>query len=612
MFILQNVLFPDKAKCEYQEMYYHSEDGTLVFDGYFNLFSCAKWLRYTSIDSAELVVSVAGDCILSVFSEKCLLFKKRISDSTQLSDIPQELDGNYYLLLSDLKCYRFIWFSITPLSENSILKSAMYITRQTPLRDIRLAGDICTFRREEYVKRNIRMLQEKILRNPGSPLYGHLDIYIIDNGRTLNIDDVVISNRDSVCTDEKTPIHLDGSEEGQIYLIPNRNVGGSGGFTKGMLEILQKKSSVGYTHIILMDDDAVLEPDAFIRCYALLSFIRPEYEESCVAGTLWDLDLPYLQDEAGALYRNGNPIPLGAGIDLRRRDAVLKNEEIRKVDYAGWWWACFPLSFVREDNLPLPFFIHFDDMEYGLRNENSFIYLNGIGVWHGGFERRKPQTDLYYGIRNRMITNAIHGENITKWSEIRRCLDEMLYCLMKYQYSGSALVLRAVEDFASGPENIAKNDPEKKNHLVREMTDVYSPYKELTHSKKELVEIESYAQKCLAGENRNDNVSRFLYLVTMNGWLLPAKRNKGRTICCSIFGKDLREIYRAKEALLIDPYSEKGTRVVKSYYRACGCLLKMAQVTYILITKYNKAADEYRKSFRSLSKKQFWNKYLEL
>ena len=612
MFILQNVLFPDKEICECKEMYYHSEGNTTVFDGYFNIFSCAKWLRYTRVASAELAIAVTGDCLLSVYSEKGLLFKSQISDSEQLPDSPQRMDGKCFLSLPELDRHRFIWFSITPLSDNSFLKSAMYITRQSPLHEVKLAGDICTFRREEYVRRNSLMLQKKIMRDPASPLYGRLDIYIVDNGRTLDIDDVVIHDRDPSCTAGGAGESSVRDDEGKIFLIPNSNAGGSGGFTRGMLEILQRKKIEGYTHIILMDDDAVLEPDAFVRCFALLSFMRPEYEGSCVAGTLWDLDIPYMQDEAGALYQNGNPIALGAGIDLRDREQVLKNEEPRKVDYAGWWWSCFPLTFVREDNLPLPFFIHFDDMEYGLRNKNGFIYLNGIGVWHSGFEKRRPQTDLYYGIRNRMIANAVHGNKITKWAELRRCLDEMIYCLMKYQYSGADLVLHAVRDFAAGPKSFAGIDPEKMNDSVREMADVFSSYAELSRTSGELAQIQSYAEGFLAGEKSSSKVSRLAYLLTLNGWLLPAKKGGGKTVCCSIFGEDLREIYRAREAVLVDPYAAKGTRVTKSYLRAYDCLLKMVQVTCILLTKYNRAADGYRDSFGSLSRKRFWNKYLKL
>lgn len=612
MFILQNVLFPDKEICECKEMYYHSDGNTTVFDGYFNIFSCAKWLKYTQIESAELALAVTGDCLLSVYSEKGLLLKKKISDSAELTDTRLRMPGIHFFSLPELERHRFMWFSITPMSDNSFVKSAMYITRQSPLHEIRLAGDICTFRREEYVRRNSLMLQNKIMKDPASPLYGRLDIYIVDNGRTLDREDIVVHNRDSSFSVDDADVPSNSDDEGKVFLIPNYNAGGSGGFTRGMLEILQQKKTAGYTHIILMDDDAVLEPDAFIRCFALLSFMRQEYQGSCVAGSLWDLDTPYMQDEAGAVYQNGNPIALGSGMDLRYRDVVLKNEEPREADYAGWWWSCFPLTFVREDNLPLPFFIHFDDMEYGLRNKDGFIYLNGIGVWHSGFERRRPQTDLYYGIRNRMIANAVHGNKITKWDELRRCLEEMMYCLMKYQYSGADLVLLAVKDFASGPKSFAMIDPEKKNDSVRKMADVFLPYEGLSRSNGELARIQSYAESFLAGEKSSSEVSRLVYLITLNGWLLPARRSVGKTVCCNIFGQDLREIYRAREAVLIDPYAGKGTRVAKSYLRAYGCLLKMAQATYILLTKYNKVADGYRHAFSSLSRKQFWDKYLKL
>ncbi|MFQ9704642.1 MAG: hypothetical protein ACLR0U_26825 [Enterocloster clostridioformis] len=36
--------------------------------------------------------------------------------------------------------------------------------------------------------------------------------------------------------------------------------------------------------------------------------------------------------------------------------------------YSGWWCCCFSLNVVRSDNMPIPLFIHRDDIEFGLRN----------------------------------------------------------------------------------------------------------------------------------------------------------------------------------------------------------------------------------------------------
>ena len=77
-------------------------------------------------------------------------------------------------------------------------------------------------------------------------------------------------------------------------------------------------------------------------------------------------------------------------------------------EYSGWWFACYPMSFVRE-NLPLPFFLHCDDVEYGLRWGQPPLVLNGIQVWHQAAEHRRSPMVSYYDLRNTMIVNSIRG-----------------------------------------------------------------------------------------------------------------------------------------------------------------------------------------------------------
>ena len=59
------------------------------------------------------------------------------------------------------------------------------------------------------------------------------------------------------------------------------------------------------------------------------------------------------------------------------------------------------LDVVTRDNLPIPLFLHHDDIEYGIRNQaHGIAFLNGIGVWHKGFEQTFPSeaTETYEAI----------------------------------------------------------------------------------------------------------------------------------------------------------------------------------------------------------------------
>lgn len=68
-----------------------------------------------------------------------------------------------------------------------------------------------------------------------------------------------------------------------VRYIPNKNCGGAGGFTRGMLEAVKLKK---FTHVILMDDDIFLEPEVLERTRCFLSVLKKEYEDAELAGSL--------------------------------------------------------------------------------------------------------------------------------------------------------------------------------------------------------------------------------------------------------------------------------------------------------------------------------------
>ena len=580
-FILQTVLMPSEQTCMTEELFFHRVRESICFDGYFNVLSCAKWNRYTKIKKLCLVVEGEGRFETILYSER-----------GELGRTSSQEDGTFVLELPASDMQDFLWFAFRPCSKDARLLSAAYMTEQAPLRPIRLAADICTFRREAYVRRNLEILRTELLENESSPLYQKMDIFLVDNGCTLQKEEV---------------------EQEHVRLFPNKNAGGSGGFTRGILEILKRKKKNGYTHIIFLDDDAVLLPDTFIRCFALLSFLKEEFTGSCIAGALLDEEVPYMQQEAGAYYRGGVPVAARTGVDLRDRATVFDNEKLENVDYAGWWCACFPLSFVRPDNLPLPFFLHFDDMEYGLRNAREIIYLNGICVWHAAPQKRRPQTNIFYHIRNRMVTDAIRGTDHSLKKILLYCLNEITYNTLRYQYGAADMVLQAVKDFAGGPKRFGAIDPEARNNQIRSLADPYLKPDELTDNDAVQEQIRNYCVKTVDTEWRRPLISKKKYILTLNGWLLPArKENPEQVVCCDIFQPDMRELYRAERALLIDPYAGKGAWVEKNWFGALHSLFCMVQVCWILLTRYRQSAAQFRQKRQYLMSSRFWMDYLDL
>ena len=86
-----------------------------------------------------------------------------------------------------------------------------------------------------------------------------------------------------------------------VTIYPNMNAGGAGGFTRGMIEILKaNENGAGVTHVLVMDDDIVLDTDVLLRTYTLLSLRKPEYADVFVGGAMLRLDRPNIQVENGA------------------------------------------------------------------------------------------------------------------------------------------------------------------------------------------------------------------------------------------------------------------------------------------------------------------------
>ena len=100
-------------------------------------------------------------------------------------------------------------------------------------------------------------------------------------------------------------------------------------------------------------------------------------------------DEPNIQYEAGARWNRGNIEALRHYVDMRKLSNLLRNEKEEPAEYTGWWYTCYTLSIIDKNNLPLPLFIHRDDVEYGLRvGKGRFIFMNGLCVWHEAFENK--------------------------------------------------------------------------------------------------------------------------------------------------------------------------------------------------------------------------------
>lgn len=291
----------NNKKIEYlpEEKKIRMQKGAVVtFDTYFNGFSIEKWKKYTVIGDVSVKLVLSGRFRVT------LLTKEKIKDdvlthvvSETVVENEQAAEVEFPYTFADAK--GMYTFMLTALEDGSIFAGGSYhaAVAEGKVRDVKIGIAICTFKREPFIEKNLRILNETILNNPASPLHGHLEVFVADNGQSLD--------RERLSSDK-------------IHINPNRNLGGAGGFTRDLIEIMTHNEELCVTHALLMDDDIVIEPEALVKTYQILTLLKDEYEDAFIGGAMLRLDKQAIQVESGASWNGGWLKSLKHDLDLRR------------------------------------------------------------------------------------------------------------------------------------------------------------------------------------------------------------------------------------------------------------------------------------------------------
>lgn len=340
----------------------------LDFMTYFNSLSLKKWKRYTTIKALQLALQLEGhfQVTFHLYDEKGSVRHssvETVSSCFTYSMEAKDLDG---VLLG---------FSLHCMSDVGQYIGGQWNGEFTQWEDKKIGISITTFKREKYVKRTMNLLHDFQKDHPW------LSVLVVDNGSTLE--------------------EMQGE---RFRVIHNRNFGGSGGFTRGMIEYVEQ-GAVDY--ILLMDDDIVLETSALERSFSLISGLRKGYQESFLAGAMLSLEEPCRQCENTAYWDKIISYVCCKDLELTAGPNLIINEKIHNNPnaYAGWWYCCMPVQRIKRIGYPIPAFIKSDDMEYGIRNHKEILSLNGIGVWHQAFAEKMNPTIRYFSDRNSFVLN---------------------------------------------------------------------------------------------------------------------------------------------------------------------------------------------------------------
>lgn len=409
------------------------------FTTYFNSLSIYKLKLYSKIDSFYVHFEYKGSSFSIVHTSASALDwvpVKHRDTQTDYSESSEWSSLDIQLLPDDLDILASVCIET---SGSLAIRNAYFYTKieEGLLHPIELSLVSTTFRKESYVLHNLDLIKNQIL-DTDEPISNHLNVHIIDNGRTLDSNKLNCS---------------------RVTIHPNPNVGGSGGFARGMIESLEQNPKA--THVLLMDDDVEVLPESFIRTYNLLALLKDEYSEAFLSGAMMSLEQPDLRTEdLGFFTSDGHFRPLkpeGHMSDLH--DVILTETFSPRTgiwpdtaqQYAGWWYCVIPKTIIEREGLPLPLFVRGDDSEYSLRVKPKFMTMNGICVWHNSFFfKYSAAVERYQVSRNTLVAQAVTG--VGKDSDFLDAIyREVQLDLKKFNYDDAALAVKGLEDFLRGP-----------------------------------------------------------------------------------------------------------------------------------------------------------------
>ncbi|QLB16058.1 glycosyl transferase [Mannheimia granulomatis] len=578
MNILQRAVFPKINLCTQLDLYFRVNEfadinltnsfitldnkGYFSTDTYFNSLSIGKWNRYTAVEDLYFSIKFKGKIKLVWYVNRLhfspKIMKEVYLENFELSEItiPLELwedveDGMLAFYISAFSYSEIYDFSYkTTTKESHIVNLGIVITH---------------FNRQKYVLPALQRLKNELLSDDN--FNDKVSLYVVDNSQNLpSVEDVTI--------------------------IPNENLGGSGGFSRGLIELKEKG---GYTHCLFMDDDASCEVDGIKRTIALLSYAKDA--ELSVGGAMLREDEMFRQYENGGKFR-GLLTPIKPGLDLRDVNHLLQNEKDEEIDFCGWWYFAFPISKVVHN--AFPFFVRGDDIGFGLAHKFNIITLNGISSWQGDFAlKHSPQT-AYLDSRHQMMQHFHHfGEQgLLKLIEISARMT--LRNLFTYHYDTALATILALEDIQKG-----RTFWENQVNMVDKRQEIVNFIKEEKIQKIPLNIIDSVH----IGNPKEGTFFRIIRWLTLNGHLIPTLFFKdGIVLQPKGYGGRLREIFRYEKVLYLHSQTQTGFILSHSKKKFFNYSIRYLKAIISLMRNYKFLKKEYEESYSELTSTEFWKK----
>jgi galactofuranosylgalactofuranosylrhamnosyl-N-acetylglucosaminyl-diphospho-decaprenol beta-1,5/1,6-galactofuranosyltransferase len=550
------------------------------FDGYFNaLFACVP-VQLSSLRRMRLCLRLSGSGAVRLQRRDANGSVRTVVEQhyTTLQDEEVFLDLN---LSGDDENARF-YPQVVATDSSLHVHEGGWIACQDEMRPVHLNVVICTHRKQEYLEKNVKALLEY------APLRSESwSLLVVDNA---------------------SEIPPDFFPHPRVRVIQQQNVGGAGGFTRGLMESMRGEA----THVLFMDDDAITPPESV---YRILQVHRHANRECCFGGAMLDLYRPHEMWESCAhiqlqdirtLVSHHNRWPLD---DPRKLDDLCVLEKPKSTQFCGWWFFSLPVDAAKSCGLPLPCFIRGDDQEYGIRlfakGFPSYPFP-GVGTWHEAFYAKPATWITYFIVYNQLLLASFHEY----WAFdhlVHAMEDHVSRALVLADYGSVEQALNAMEDYLKGPEHLMNSIPSTRLERA------------LATSRQHQLEQIPYAEKPTIHYPHRLGITCLLCTI------LRGNKNAERAIrILSILGLRRKRIVVPKRRLtwrhgliadevVVVPAVEQPCLVLRFKQKERDRLLARAnQVMASFKNNGKKASAEFKASFGKLTSHEFWETYLHI
>lgn len=416
-------------------------ESEVSFCTYFNALPASYWRRWSVLDSVLLKLELTGHGRVDLYRSK--------ADGSRIHVHGEEFSGTEPVTVTfaaDLGPFEdggWLWFDITTDTAVELHAGGWYAPMEAPGQGT-IAIGMPTFNRPTDAVKTLEALGSDPL-----VLERTRAVIIPDQGTRKVVDEPGFAAAAAVLGD-------------RLAIHDQPNLGGSGGYSRVMYEALKTTDA---EFIVYMDDDIEIEPDSILRALAFSRFAKSPV---LTGGHMLNLQ------ERSHLHVMGEVVDRGvfmwtaaqnveydhdfAKYPLRDRDNSKLLHRRIDGDFNGWWTCVIPRRVAEEIGQPLPLFLKWDDVEYGLRARAAgypTVTLPGAAVWHMAWSDKDDAIDwqAYFHLRNRLVVAALHLPGSPR-AMVVNTVKATLKHLLCLEYSTVAIQNQAIRDFLAGPDKL--------------------------------------------------------------------------------------------------------------------------------------------------------------